>query len=132
MTTERVQTINGGVATIFVKDMSRAVQFYTETLGLKLVYRADDHWASIDAGSGFMLGLHPAANDRGDCPTPGVQGGVQIGFNVPGRIEESVAALESRGVAFPKGVHEDAGGSVKLAFFQDPDGNEHYLCEVGH
>ena len=53
--------IRGGNATIFVTDMDRAVSFYTETLSLRLTFRAGDHWASIDAGDGFRLGLHPAS-----------------------------------------------------------------------
>jgi catechol 2,3-dioxygenase-like lactoylglutathione lyase family enzyme len=123
-TAARASTISGGVATIFVRDMDRAVAFYTEALGLALKYRAGDHWAAIDAGGGFTLGLHPAGEGP---PTPGVQGGVQVGFDVSGRMEDAIADLESRGVSFPGGIQED--GAVRLAFFGDTDGNEHYLCE---
>ena len=56
--------IKSGVATIFVSDMDRAVRFYTETLGLKMEYRAGDHWAQIDAGNGFKLGLTQRASGR--------------------------------------------------------------------
>lgn len=116
--------IKSGVATIFVHDMNRAVAFYTETLGMKLEYRAGDHWAQIDAGNGFKLGLHPASDGP---PKPGVQGGVQLGFDIEGKMEDTVAAYEALGVSFPGGIHDD--GTVRLAFFKDPDGNEHYLCE---
>lgn len=119
------QSVKGGVATIFVKDMDRAVGFYTEILGFKLAFRAGDHWASIDAGDGFMLGIHPAGEKS---PPPGVLGGVQLGFNVTVAIEEVVSALESKGVAFEGGIKDDGGG-IKLAFFADPDGNQHYLCQ---
>jgi catechol 2,3-dioxygenase-like lactoylglutathione lyase family enzyme len=116
--------LKGGVATIFVSDMDRAVKFYTESLGLKLEYRAGDHWASIDAGDGFKLGIHL----EGKGPQAGIQGGIQIGFNVTSRLEDVIGALEANGVAFPDGIHDD-DGAVRLAFFRDPDGNEHYLCE---
>ena len=52
--------ITGGNATIYVAAMDRSVWFYTATLGLRLVFRAGDHWAAIDAGGGLQLGLHPA------------------------------------------------------------------------
>ncbi len=122
-----VQLVKGAIATIFVRDMDRAVKFYTETLGFKLAFRAGDHWASIDAGDGVALGLHPAGEGP---PMPGVQGGVQIGFNVTAPMEKVVAELESHGVSFPNGIHEDTQGGIRLAFFKDPDGNEHYLCET--
>ncbi|MBI1756583.1 MAG: VOC family protein [Fimbriimonas ginsengisoli] len=123
------QLVKGGVATVFVMDMDRAVGFYTEALGFKLTFRAGDHWASIDAGDGFIIGLHPWGEHS---PPVGVAGGIQLGFNVTAPIGEVVASLEAKGVAFPGGVENDEQGGVKIAFFKDPDGNEHYLCEVSH
>jgi predicted enzyme related to lactoylglutathione lyase len=125
METAQAQSVKGGVATIFVTDMDRAVRFYTEALGLNLAFRAGDHWASIDAGEGFMLGLHPVSKDS---PPAGVNGGVQIGFNVTRQLEQVMRELESRGVSFPDGIYND-GGNIRLAFFSDPEGNRHYLCE---
>ena len=126
-TTGQATGIEGGVATVFVRSMDEAVRFYTETLGLALLYRAGDHWAQVDAGGGFAIGLHPAGEDS---KTRGVSGGVQIGLNVTRPIQEVVDALKSRGVAFESGVQDD--GAVKLAFFKDPDGNVLYLCETRH
>lgn len=123
-TTDQMTGIEGGVATVFVADMDKAVRFYTETLGLKLQYRAGDHWAQVDAGKGFVLGLHPAGEDS---KTRGVDGGVQIGLNVTRPISEVVNALKEKGVAFDGDVVDD--DPVKLAFFKDPDGNTLYLCE---
>jgi catechol 2,3-dioxygenase-like lactoylglutathione lyase family enzyme len=42
--------ITGGNATVFVSNMDRAVQFYTEVLGLKLTNRFGDNWATVEAG----------------------------------------------------------------------------------
>ena len=36
----------GGVVTIDVSDMDRAVRFYAETLGFRLKERHGNHWAS--------------------------------------------------------------------------------------
>ena len=118
--------IRGGNATIFVGDMDRAVAFYTETLGLRLSFRAGDHWASLDAGDGLQLGLHPVGERTAP---PGTNGAVTVGFGVDEPIEEVVSALLARGVAF-RGPVEDEG-QVKLAFFTDPDGNALYLAERG-
>ena len=46
--------IKGGSATTFVTDMATAAAFYTEILGLRLQYRAGDHFAMIDVGDGAV------------------------------------------------------------------------------
>src|SRR5438105_3153949 len=78
METATQSAIDGGVATIFTTDMDRAVRFYTETLGLKLVFRAGEHWAQVDAGKGFMIGLHPTQPGSREL---GSNGGIQVGFD---------------------------------------------------
>ncbi|MHC4220368.1 MAG: VOC family protein [Planctomycetota bacterium] len=121
--------IEGGSPTIFVDDLQRAVEFYTDTLGLKLQFRAEEHFAMIDAGRGFQIGLHPPGPR---APRPGTPGSIQVGLTVARPIDEVVSALEAKGVSFQK--HEGRvvvnDGPVKLAFFTDPDGNDLYLCEV--
>ena len=118
--------ISGGNATIYVADMDRSVLFYTATLGLQLVFRAGDHWAAIDAGGGLQLGLHPAT---GRQPPPGTVGAITVGLGVDEPIEQVVATLEGRGVIFEGPVRDD--GSLKIAFFVDPDGNVLYLAQPG-
>ncbi len=118
--------IEGGTPTIYVSNMDRAVDFYTEVLGLRLVSRYGDEWASVDAGKGMTIGLHPAAERMG---APGTLGSINIGFNVTQSIDVVVRTLESRGVTFDEPIKGDANGSIKLAFFGDPDGNSLYLCE---
>ena len=114
--------IKGGNATIFVSDMDRAVKFYTESLGLRLQYRAGDHWAQVEAGDGLCIGLHPAGPES---PAPGSGAATQVGFNVTEPVEVEVKSLQARGVQFKGPVRSD--GPIKLAFFADPDGNELYL-----
>ena len=118
--------IRGGSPTIFITDMNRAVKFYTETLGLKVAYRAGDHFCMIDAGEGLMIGLHPPAESAGP---PGTNGSTQVGLNVTQPIEDVVDVLRKRGVNF-HGPINDTDGAVKLAFFNDPDGNTLYLCQT--
>lgn len=118
--------IEGGTPTIYVSNMDRAVEFYTEVLGLRLISRYGDEWASVDVGKGLTLGLHPAAERMG---APGTLGSINIGLNVTQSIDDVVRTLESRGVTFDGPIQGDTNGSIRLAFFGDPDGNSLYLCE---
>lgn len=121
--------ITGGSPTVFVSDLDRAVDFYTNVLGLGLQYRAGEHFAMIDAGGGLSIGLHPPGRRS---PSPGTAGCIQLGLSVGGPIETVVKTLQARGVTFKE--HDGSAivddGAVKLAFFGDPDGTELYLCEV--
>jgi catechol 2,3-dioxygenase-like lactoylglutathione lyase family enzyme len=129
--------ISGGGPTVFVNDVEKAVQFYTNTLGLRLLYQAGPHFAMIDAGNGHQIGLHPPAKNAG---APGTRGSIQVCLMVTRPIEEVVRELQARGVKFDTRAGTEAGASqpivddeaVKLAFFSDPDGNDLYLCEVKH
>jgi predicted enzyme related to lactoylglutathione lyase len=117
--------ITGGNATVFVSNMDRAVQFYVEVLGLKLTNRFGDNWATVEAGKGLTIGLHPASDKY---PAPGTKGGIMLGMEVEGAIEKVVATLGKKGVQFKDSViRSEAGNFVHLA---DPDGNEIYLWEV--
>ena len=117
--------IRGGNATLFVSNMDHSVRFFTEVLGLKLAYRAGDHWAQIDAGDGLNLGLHPKSES---AASPGTPGSIQVGLIVTEPLETEVAAISARGGKFKGPIHDDE--AVRIAFIDDPDGNELYLCEV--
>jgi len=71
--------IKGGSPTIFITDMARAVPLDTKTLGLRLQYRAGDHFAMIHVGDGLSLGLHPPSK-RAPAPAPGTPGSIQDGL----------------------------------------------------
>ncbi len=60
--------ISGGNATIIVADIDRSIRFYTEVLGLKLTNRFGNDWATVSAGEGLTIGIHPASTKY---PTPG-------------------------------------------------------------
>ncbi len=122
---------SGGGPTIFVRDVENAVRFYTQTLGLRVLYQAGPHFAMIDAGNGLHIGLHPPAKNAGP---PGTRGSIQVCLSVTQPIEDVVREMQSRGVKFDtragngQPIVDDT--QVKLAFFTDPDGNDLYLCEV--
>jgi predicted enzyme related to lactoylglutathione lyase len=113
-----------GNVTVYVSNMDRAARFYSETLGLKLAYRFGDHWASVEAGKGLTIGLHPASA----VLPAGRKGSMTIGLELAGSIHDAVKTLEAKGVQFPKGV--EAGKAGSFAHFEDPDGNSLYLTEL--
>ncbi len=121
--------IKGGATIVYVTDMDRAVDFYSNALGLKVTYRAGNDYCALDAGDGMSVGLHPSGPHS---PKPGTNGSTSLGFGVTAPMEEVVAALSARGVTFKGGITEDADGGIRLAYLLDPDGNELYLCESRH
>ena len=108
---------------LLVSDQERALDFYTNVLGLE--QRADNptpdgpRFLTVGAnGQEFQLVLWPG--------TPGQAAPVQ--GRIPATctfetadIREAVETLESRGVTFETGVLEFPWGSI--AQFADPDGN---------
>ena len=114
---------SSGNVTVYVSDMDRSVQFYSETLGLRLAYRFGNHWASIEVGKGLTIGLHPASEEA----PAGRKGSMAIGLELSGSIRDAVATLEAKGVKF-LAVNEGKSGS--FAHFEDPDGNTLYLAQL--
>jgi catechol 2,3-dioxygenase-like lactoylglutathione lyase family enzyme len=106
--------------------MDRAVDFYTQVLGLRLAARYGNEWASIDAGDGSTLGLHPQSPHG---PAPGTSGSISVGLNVTEPLDQVVTRLTAAGVQFRGPIEGDPKASIRLAFFGDPDGNDLYLCE---
>jgi catechol 2,3-dioxygenase-like lactoylglutathione lyase family enzyme len=117
-----------GNVTVFVSNMDRAVHFYTDVLGLKLVYRFGDDWASVEVGKGLTIGLHPLSAKA----QAGGSGGMSIGLELSGKIEDAIDKLKSKGVHFGEIIDDDKAG--RFAHFHDPDGNSLYLAQLdwGH
>jgi len=117
--------INGGIPTLYVSNLNRAISFYVNKLGLSLKYKAEEEWAEIDAGNGTVFGLHQKPEDKLREETGR---NMTLGFYVDDNpIEETKIELEKRGVNSLGEIHED--GPVKICHFEDPDGNILYLCE---
>ncbi len=110
------------VAFLYVKDRERALNFYRETLGLKL-QSSDDFGDFIDLGRGLMR--MTVMQDFAASPHP------VLGWNVAD-ISAAAKALRDRGIEFT--IHEGMGqdalgiwtapdGRSKVAFFPDSEGN---------
>jgi predicted enzyme related to lactoylglutathione lyase len=106
--------------------MDRAVDFYTQVLGLAVTYRAGNHYCGLDAGNGMKVGLHPKSDK---APDPGTNGATQVGFNITIPIDQAVQELSQKGAALKGEIIDDANGAIRIAYLTDPDGNDLYLIE---
>jgi len=106
----------------------RAKQFYSQTLGLRLV--SDDQFAIVFDCAGVQLRIQKVESFQPHAFTA-------IGWQVPS-IRKAVSTLGKRGVAFERygfleqddqGVWQ-APSWAKVAWFKDPDGNLLSLTEA--
>lgn len=108
--------------TLPVVDLERALRFYEEKLGLKVVQRDPSPGAMMQCGKGTMLYLYQRAATKADHTV--------AAFNVD-NIESEVKELKAKGIVFEeydmpglKTVNSIATlGSMKSAWFKDTEGN---------
>ena len=108
-----------GIAQVSMRasDLPRAISFYTDVLGLKLLSEAPG-MAFILAGSVRIM-LGEPSGPQFDHP------GSILYFDTED-IDASCAALKARGVRFlrePFAVHREDSHEFWLAFFSDSEGN---------
>jgi catechol 2,3-dioxygenase-like lactoylglutathione lyase family enzyme len=117
--------IQNANVTVIVSDMDKAVKFYTEILGLRLISRSNisgNDYAVIQA-PGLTIGLNPI--QRGI--QPGKCESLSIGFEVDD-LDNAIKELKTKGIVFPSEIVIE--GPVKLAFFTDLDKNPLYPVAV--
>ncbi|AVD55983.1 MULTISPECIES: VOC family protein [Heyndrickxia] len=106
--------------TVTVADLKKTVQFYTETLGLKLQGEMDDHFVQIEAPR-LTIGLLHLTGERNAQSAKSES--MSIGFVVQD-LEAAIKTLKSHGVKFHDYVE---GKAAQVVHFNDPDGNTLYL-----
>ena len=107
---------------VTVKDLPRAVAFYRDTLGMRLMFEAPPAMAFFDCGS-VRLMLATPEKPEFDHPAS------IIYFNVAD-IQQAARTLAERGVAFEGEPHIVARlphADIWMAFFRDMDRNLHAL-----
>ncbi len=112
---------NDAVATVAVKDLERAKKFYEDTLGLTKVME-NEEVAAFKTGNSklFVYRSQFAGTNKATAVT-----------FVAKDVDDLVRTLKSRGVTFehydlPKMTRQGdvhVAGSMKTAWFKDPDGN---------
>ena len=101
---------------VYVKDMDRAIDFYTNKLGFPQKVRYGNDWAEVQA-PGMVIALHPLRDQQITFSH-----NMQIGFDVDD-IKAAAAELKAKGVD----IKLWDGDVVNLAPFTDDDGNQMYL-----
>ena len=125
-----MKTKSLGLAWIPVKDFDKAIHFYTEIVGLKLMEMNKEWgWAELEGHEGgSRLGIaRYDANSEKECPVKPGQNAI-LSFEVD-NIEKAVAELQKKGAKFI-GDMEEVPGHVKMQLVEDCDGNRIHLTEV--
>lgn len=108
---------------VLVSDWQASRAWYREKLGLEEGFVVEEGgWAELNGPLGVVIGL----NSLNGEPHPGA-GGVTMVLGVAD-IDAARAELEAKSVAF-LGPTDELPGMVKLARFQDPDGNVMMLAQ---
>ena len=111
-------------AVLYVRDLDRAVEFYTSVFGFQIVSRLRNFAAFLRAAGGenhHDLGLF-AVGPAAPRPPRGSTGLYHLAWEVP-RIEDLALAAEVLKESGALGGASDHGVSKSL-YGQDPDGNE--------
>jgi glyoxylase I family protein len=112
-----------------VKDVARAVGFYTQRLGFTLEHQHLPEFASVSLGDAHLLLSGPGAS--GSRPMPNGQSQEPGGWNrVVLRVSDlpaCITELESAGLRFRNGMETGPGG--RQIQIEDPDGNPIELFE---
>ena len=107
-----------GQIAVVVHDVPRAVAFYRDVLGMKLLFEAPPKMAFFDCG-GIRLMLSLPEGEEYDRPTT-------IIYYTVEDIQAAAAVLQDRGVAFEQPPHIVARlphADLWMGFLRDPDRN---------
>ena len=122
-------TNNDSVSFVATLDAASSLEFYEETLGLKLI--ADEYFSLV-----FDLNGHVLRIAKVEELVPAKH--TVLGWNVAD-IEELVKGLVAKGVNFERfdGMSQDELGiwtspsKARVAWFKDPDGNNLSIAQLG-
>jgi predicted enzyme related to lactoylglutathione lyase len=115
----RIGSINIGVT-----DLDRAVGFYRDVLGLRLLFSEPAHnYARFDVGgASFGVIAHDVSNPEAATFT-----GRHTGLNLAvADLDKAFQALKAKGASFTMEPTRQAWGAY-MALLSDPDGNLFYL-----
>jgi catechol 2,3-dioxygenase-like lactoylglutathione lyase family enzyme len=102
-----------------VRDLARAVNFYRDTLGLKVQFQSAE-FAFLDAGGVTLALALPLAQALGGANAK-LGGAAELVFAVDD-VQSAFEALSAKGVKFIRLPHNVIGAQW-AANFEDPDGH---------
>lgn len=111
------------IATVAVRDIEKAKQFYGNTLGLELIANQGEKAITYRSGSSKLLVY--------ESEFAGTNRATAVNWVVGGNLGSTAEVLKSKGVAFehydlPGLTREGdvySAGDFQVAWFKDPDGN---------
>jgi len=109
---------------LYVTDLDRAVAFYRDVLGLRLMSEfASERGAALAAGASVLLLFRAEETLKGgELPPHGARGSGHVAFRVaPEELEPWRHHLEAHGVKIEKEFR--FGDNPPAIYFRDPDGN---------
>ena len=105
---------------IVVKDLQKAIKFYTDIVGLKLLNQSPEYgWAELAGPGGCTLGI---AQENPQMDNKYVAGTNAIMTVSVEDIDKALAVYKKKGVRLIGDVVE-VPGHVKMQTFSDQDGN---------
>jgi len=117
-----------GLAWIVVKDLKKAVDFYTGIIGMKLMEINETYgWAELEGQEGgARLGIAQQCLKEDEGNTPGQNAIITL---TVANLEKAVANLVEKGATLIGAVQE-VPGHVKMQTVADVDNNRFQLVEV--
>jgi len=109
---------------ISVNDFQKAIKFYTEVVGLKLMESNEEWgWAELQGESGARLGIAKACDKS--CLAPGQNAVISI--TVPD-LDQAKAGMAKQGA---EAVGEECvvPGHVRMQLYKDQDGNQFHVVQ---
>lgn len=115
---------------IFVKDFYKAIKWYKEKLGMKLVVKYNDYKSAVMRLAGVDYDICQPIPKWGSNWIKAKRniGGLRGIFFYTKNVNKAYQELKSKGVKFLKPPFKTPWGEYK-AHFIDPDGNEFSLCQ---
>lgn len=114
--------VKKGMLHINVSDVDTSLKFYSEILGFKVLSNYGNQFGEVQ-GHGLTIGIH-----KSSIPSKQFDySALSIGLEVED-LDSVISELKSKNVVFHGKILDD--GPVRIAYFQDPDGNPLYLSQV--
>jgi catechol 2,3-dioxygenase-like lactoylglutathione lyase family enzyme len=110
-----------GFVKVFVTDLERSLDFYTNKLGMELDFTDKRNWAQFRSGEDISLGIERCEADHVEHGSKIVGRFVGVTFMVDD-IASTYERLLGRGVQFTGRPEKQHWGGT-LAHFKDLDGN---------